>query len=108
MGRTQHVAVGVLARVQGCDSSPFSPPHTQPSSSSCYPLSHSINAIGPAPLRSGRILNIMMLHLHFPRSVNIFCFPHIPNCTTATTITHPLLKPKLTVSSPIRLATPPA
>jgi hypothetical protein len=24
------------------------------SSSSCYPLSHSINAIGPAPLRSGR------------------------------------------------------
>jgi hypothetical protein len=25
------------------------------SSSSCYPLSHSINAIGPAPLRSGRI-----------------------------------------------------
>jgi hypothetical protein len=28
--------------------------NTSPSSSSCYPLSHSINAIGPAPLRSGR------------------------------------------------------
>jgi hypothetical protein len=27
---------------------------TPSSSSSCYPLSHSINAIGPAPLRSGR------------------------------------------------------
>jgi hypothetical protein len=31
------------------------------SSSSCYPLSHSINAIGPAPLRSGRIMVIMVM-----------------------------------------------
>jgi hypothetical protein len=32
----------------------FEPDDPASSSSSCYPLSHSINAIGPAPLRSGR------------------------------------------------------
>jgi hypothetical protein len=33
------------------------------SSSSCYPLSHSINAIGPAPLRSGRRAAICVMCL---------------------------------------------
>jgi hypothetical protein len=36
------------------------------SSSSCYPLSHSINAIGPAPLRSGRNF-LFVLYLHVGR-----------------------------------------
>jgi hypothetical protein len=39
------LACAALARLTGLQ---------QLSSSSCYPLSHSINAIGPAPLRSGR------------------------------------------------------
>jgi hypothetical protein len=32
---------------------------TSSSSSSCYPLSHSINAIGPAPLRSSSHLSVL-------------------------------------------------